>query len=278
MNDWCITGEKGWDIAEQDAKDRQQRYEENKKIKYRFRIPPNSEATVLWLDNLWYFLYEHSVRLNGYFSRMTCIQSKEDCPECLRGGRRIFGVASTIIRLTPYVTRKGEQRNYMKCPVVFSGKALENIKTQHQNMDKNMIGLVYRFRRGSDSKSCATGEDFTPIMQNGSVIRITDFEQLRKHCPQDERFEDWIKPFDYTEQFPFYPADVMRRKLGIPDPMGAAQPHGTESTDLNSIFGTNAVSVAPTPDSGAPANIDDLFAGGGSQQTETVPPDDDIPF
>jgi len=32
--------------------------------------------------------------------------------------------------------------------------------------------------------------------------KLTDFEQLRKHCPQDERFEDWIKPFElchYTD-------------------------------------------------------------------------------
>lgn len=184
---------------------------------WRFKLNKSSTGYVVFFDDLDTFLLEHQFQANGsYYNYETCIRDIEgECPLCESGNNPSLVSVATIFDLTEYKKKDGTIAPPRKKIIVLKKGGTERFLRKQEKLG-GLKHAKFEIYRSSDQKGEATGTDV-------EYEKVIDPEALREFCPENEKFEDWIKPFDYSEIFaPKSPAQI-RAIIGMSEPVGSSE-------------------------------------------------------
>ncbi|NCU31822.1 MAG: hypothetical protein EOM23_02540 [Candidatus Moranbacteria bacterium] len=214
------TGSEGRKFFDEEKQKQQEQLTSGNVRGYRFKLNQSATGYVVFLDDLDTFLLEHqyqSIKPDGkinYYNYETCIRDIEgECPLCENGNNPSLVSVSTIFDLTEYKKKDGTIAPPRKKIIVLKKGGTERFLRKQEKLGGLKLKKFEIFR-SSDQKGEATGTDV-------EFEKEVDPEVLRQFCPEKEKFEDWIKPYDYNEIFQPKSAAEIRRLIGIADPVGS---------------------------------------------------------
>lgn len=211
------TGKEGRSFFEEE-KQRQMEQSATGNVKgWRFKLNKSATGYIVFLDDLDTFLLEHQFQANGsYYNYETCIKDIEgECPLCDSNNNPSLISVSTVFDLSEYKKKDGTIAPPRKKIIVLKKGGTERFLRKQEKLG----GLKFKkfeIFRSSDQKGEATGTD-------AEFEKEIDSEVLRQFCPEKEKFEDWIKPYDYNEIFKPKEAVEIRRLIGLADPVGSSE-------------------------------------------------------
>ena len=211
------TGKDGRSFFEEEKKRQAEQSSIGNVRGWRFKLNKDSTGYIVFLDDIDTFLLEHQFQANGsYYNYETCIRDIEgECPLCENGSNASLVSVSTIFDLTEYKKKDGTIAPPRKKIIVLKKGGTERFLRKQEKLE----GLKFKkfeLFRSSDQKGEATGTDV-------EFEKEVDPEVLRQFCPETEKFEEWIKPYDYNEIFKPKDAAEIRRLIGISDPVGTSE-------------------------------------------------------
>jgi hypothetical protein len=204
---------------------------------FRFKLNQNSTGYMIFLDDIGErsFLLEHQFQTKkadgtiNYYNYETCIRDIEgECPLCDSGSRPTLVAVSTVFDLTEYTKKDGTIAGPRKKLIVLKKGGQDRFLRKQEKLG----GLKYKkfeVYRSSDQKAEATGTD-------AEFEKEIDPKVLEQFCPEDEKFEDWIKPFDYAEVFKPKTAQELRAAMGMSEPVGASEAQEPAKSSLKDLI------------------------------------------
>jgi hypothetical protein len=191
---------------------------------FRFYMKYDTEANVVFLDDLLFPIREHQLKdAKGYTRFETCIEELEgECPLCDSNMRSFLGFASTVIHLDP-VKKDGTKMPPTKKLIVIKQGAAKNW-LRRQKEYGSLKGKVFKLYRSSDSKSPTTGSDI-------EYKKDADWEKAKKMAPEGVDANEWIKPYDYKELFKPKSVQELRASMGISAPVGSEEADDSDLVD-----------------------------------------------
>ncbi len=200
-------------------------YAEDNVRQRRFYMKYDTEALVLYLDDLLFPVVEHSFKdSNGWTVFETCIEDIEgECPLCDNKTTKYLGFASTIIHINPYDKKGNLQPPTKKLIVIKQGASKNWLRRQKEY--GTLKGKIFNLYRSNDSKSATTGSDM-------EFKKNADWDRVAEKTPNGIKFEDWIAPYDYKDIFKPKTPSELRKILAIPDPVGSEKTRA-EQQDAN---------------------------------------------
>ena len=209
---WFAKGEEGRAKAKQADEEAKQRGE---KAFRRFRLEKDSSALITHLDTPDFFFYEHQLKLGPKtFRNVTCIRDSDNCPLDEQGLNPGYVLAGTVISHKPWKDKAGKIHKNQKQLIVYKGKARETILRKIEKNEGNIQYCVFEMSRGSSQTECATGED----MEFKKRLTAKEVKML---TPAGQDPNEFIKPFDYAEEFAPLTAKELRKIAGQAAPVGA---------------------------------------------------------
>jgi hypothetical protein len=160
------------------------------------------------------FLYEHNMKnpkTGKYGLTRTCRSEIDECALCESGDAPAYICAHTAIDTRTYVDNKGRTRSFEKVLLVTKSTAHNTLAKIRKKKGTLKYALI-EFSRSKDTEA-STGET---LLFEGFVKP----EKLRKHCPKDVKFEEWIAPFNYEEVFAPRPKEELEKLAGMAPPVG----------------------------------------------------------
>lgn len=222
---WYNEGEKG----AQKAKDEDSNRQKNFDSPFRFWLAPEKSTKFVFLDTDGFFFKEHNLNLNGHWRNWeTCISDlgEEECPICEQGFKYSYVAVFSIIDLTKYKDKQGNQVKASKKLLVLKTTARNKILKQKERREGNLTGCVFETTR-YNQKECSTGEDF-------EYLKRVPVEDLKEMAPQGVDAEEFVRPFDYIKLFNPKTAVELRRVIGAAPPVGSEDsPAATAQSDSN---------------------------------------------
>jgi hypothetical protein len=185
--------------------------------KWRFKLNKGATGYIIFLDNLDCFLKEHTYQANGsFYNYETCIKDIEgECPLCDSGNLPSLVSVATVLDLTEYQKKDGTTSGPRKRIIVLKKGGTERFLRKQEKLG-TLVMKKFEVFRSNDQKGESTGTDV-------EFEKEVDPEVLRQFCPKEEKFEEWIKPFNYEEIFQPKLADEVRALIGISPPVGATE-------------------------------------------------------
>lgn len=200
----------------------EQKQEENKAKTgiHRLYMRPDSEATLVVLDDLLFPVREHEFKdARGWKKFETCIQEVEgECAGCESNLRSYLAFVTTVIHIDPKKKDGTEQKPTKKLMVVKQGASKTWLKRQKEM--GTLKGKAFKLERSGDTKSPTTGS-------NIEFKKDADMEKVKSLAPEGIDKEEWVKPYDYKEIFKPKSPKELRAALGIGDPVG-----GEDDSDI----------------------------------------------
>jgi hypothetical protein len=224
------TGSEGRKFFQEEAARRAERSARDNVRNWRFKLNKGATGYFIFLDDLDTFLLEHQFKANGsYYNYETCIKDIEgECPLCESNNIPALVSVATIFDLTEYKKKDGTIAPPRKKIIVFKKGGTERFLRKQEKLG----GLKYKkfeVYRSMDEKGEATGTD-------AEFEKEVDPKVLEQFCPEDEKFEDWIKPFDYVEIFRPKSAAELRAAMGISEPVGASEAQEPAKSSLKDLI------------------------------------------
>jgi hypothetical protein len=196
----------------------------------RFKLKKNSTGHIVFFDDLDCFFLEHQFFANNnYYNFETCIKDIEgECPLCENTGTPALVSVATVFDLTERTRKDGSIIKPGKKVIVLKKGGTERFlrkqeKTQGLKMKK------FEIYRSSDPKGESTGTEI-------EFEKAVDIDALRQFCPENENFDDWIKPFDYSVLFAPKTVEELRKISGVGDPVGSAESKESAGAALHNLL------------------------------------------
>jgi hypothetical protein len=200
---WFATGDEGRERAKQADEEAKKRRE---KQFDRFFLAKDSSALVTFLDTPAFFFYEHQLKIGKSFhNHFTCIRDFDECPIDAAGFNPSYVLAGTIISHKPWKDKNNKVHNNQKQKIIFKGRARENIIRKIDKNDGDIKGCVFEMNRGSSDTECATGEDF-------ELKKRLSPKELKMLVPTGQDAAEFLKPFNYMEEFAPLSAKELRKE------------------------------------------------------------------
>jgi len=184
---------------------------------WRFKLNKGATGYIIFFDNLDTFLLEHQFQANGsYYNYETCIRDIEgECPLCESNNASALISVATVFDLTEYKKKDGTLAKPRKKIVVFKKGGTERFLRKQEKLN----GLKFKkfeVYRSMDQKGEATGTEV-------EFEKEIDPKVLEQFCPEGEKFEDWIQPYNYADIFKPKSAAELRAAMGMSEPVGASE-------------------------------------------------------
>ena len=224
------TGKEGREFFKEEAARRAEKSAGDNARNWRFKLNKGATGYIIFLDDLDCFLLEHQFQANGsYYNYETCIRDIEgECELCDSNNTPALVSVATIFDLTEYKKKDGTIAPPRKKIIVFKKGGTERFLRKQEKLG----GLKYKkfeVYRSMDQKGEATGTD-------AEFEKEIDPKVLEQFCPEDEKFEDWIKPFDYAEIFKPKTAAELRAAMGMSEPVGASEAQEPAKASLKDLI------------------------------------------
>jgi hypothetical protein len=220
---------------------------------FRFYCQPGEVREVvvvdMWLEEV-FFRHEHNLknpRSGKWDIYCACIRDHANCPVCDNTDRgSYFAMYLTVIDLTPFETRDGEQVMWSKKLLVVKQQQHKKFvrleaRAKSEGLEAGMRGMVLTMTRDTD-KDAAIGNE---IEWNNEVISEEDL-QTYVTTYRDQQGKDHevlgYEPFDYNALFPLPTEQQLRSLVG-----GRAGP-GTRDGDDSAIGRSRSGRPAPRGD------------------------------
>lgn len=168
-----------------------------------FFLPQGESATVVVLDAVPHFFYEHRWKgPEGKWNRMeVCL--KEDnvpCPACAKLGKPgTWVMALTMIDTRPYTPKSGPNAGKTikrsRKLLLGKGNVLDKWDRWFQTNGRNFRGAVFKIHRSKAQKSANSGDDFDFVKRlteaeiatyGKELTQLTDYEKAFKPLAPDE--------------------------------------------------------------------------------------------
>ena len=141
---------------------------------------------IIFLDDPGVGFARHTLKIGENFESLTCLDA--DCPMCAKGYWKTPCIVFSILDLTPWKDKQGNEKKYFKKTLLIKGKAMmELISVRRDANGGTLAGLKMSVLR-TDDKAPNSGDDF-------SVLGKVDLSKL----PVDDKKD--IQPFNYEELF-----------------------------------------------------------------------------
>jgi hypothetical protein len=207
----------------------------------RFKLKPGEKAKIIFLENPYVWLYEHTINVDGRWENFTCTSDKETCPLCQTNNKQSAILVTTVLDCRKSISNKtGKEYQYQKSLLVMKGKGIRAIMRQF--LEGNKVDLTHysmEVERDVDKQSVSCGEFLTL----GKKLSVSTLEALAKKLELDPK--EYLKPFDYFAILAPKSDKELRLIAGIPDPMGSSE----ETDELDDLgFGLGEEVPAATED------------------------------
>jgi len=196
-----IQGEKmSWFATGKDGMAKAEEYESNlslirnTKRSFWFRLKRGETCRITFLDNPEFFFKIHTVKVEDRYLPITCISDVETCPLCEAGNTPSYVRAGTIINHNEFRAKNGNVYKNQKQVIVFKSIAKKVIAKLAKNNNKTLQYAVVEVERTDAPKSLQSGDLF-------DFLKRLNAEKVKKFAPPDVDPDEWIKPFDYAEEF-----------------------------------------------------------------------------
>lgn len=88
------------------------------------------------------------------------------------------------------------------------------------------------------------------VMDDYEFLKRATLEEIRELCPENEKIEEWTKPFNYMELFAPKSAADLRKVVGAAAPVGAKDGPSTSRKDRDSSAGEGEKKAENPPANG----------------------------
>jgi len=170
--------------------------------KYRFFVRPGESSKVVFLDDIWFVVWEHRFTIGkDRYNYETCIDDVEgECPLCDAGVGRYVAVATTVLNL--WKDKEGKFRVSKK--LLVAKRDAKDRLVRRQNALGGLKGKVFVIYRDKSKTSNSVGTDI-------EYEKDIDLSSLKEYCPKGVEFEEWIKPYNYPEIFKPKSVDALKK-------------------------------------------------------------------
>jgi len=225
------SGKSAREESERVVAESKKRQEEAGKMPFRFYMNQNDEKSFIILDEEPKFLrWEHEEwdSRNKKMKYHGCISATDNCPACdSLEYRSYFAMYLTIIDLTPFTTKKGDD-------VEFSKKLLVVKQNQHKlfwrKFDKSgsLRGMLFdSFRdKKTDARIGGTIELAETLTEDELQDYVREYED-RDGKPQTED----VEPYDYLDLFPEVTLEDLEKTFGTAPAAGSSRQAAKELED-----------------------------------------------
>ena len=227
----------------------------------RIWLKPNSNATLIYLDDAGFNFYEHAIEVPGQKLPVyvTCTGRANGCKACMAGVRSYHITLYSVCDTTKWVDNQGNEHKNEKRIHALKAESALALAEKSQRWGGLVGRPVIVTRKGQ--RDAAAGSDFEPVMKNGQqVLYKLDLNK------------DTHRPFDYEK---IYAPKSDEEMIGLLQ-MGGY--------DVSRLRGTASVSKGYSAQNSGSIDIENDFgeAQTVSPQTENeaspVGKEDDVPF
>lgn len=152
---------------------------------FRFWIKAKEKRNIMFLDDQAFAVWEHVVPLNGGYENYTCSRDAS-CPHCGNRRNATYCQYYTVLDLTPYTNKKGEEKKFSKKAFPAKGSAIDVLARRRQEQGGSLVGCIFEANRDTD-KSPNCGNDFI-------FIKKGDITQVEKDIAKPYDFEAMLAP------------------------------------------------------------------------------------
>jgi len=153
MSSWFKKGDEARKALEEREKLQQQMKEKNY---VKFYLKPDTEASVIFVDDEGFWCETHTVKTGAGFRTVTCSAGMKPCPICMQLGDRPQGVLCyTVIDLRPYVKKDGTVVKFTKS-LLMAKRTLAKQLDDYKKKFGSLVGVKFILKRYTD-KDAACG-------------------------------------------------------------------------------------------------------------------------
>lgn len=216
---------------EEKAKVRKEARQLANSMPFRYYTPVGETREVIIVDEEFsFFRNEHNLKnpaTNRFDLFTPCIDEVANCPVCSAHGSKpsYFAMYLTVIDLTPYTTRDGDQVEWSKKLLVAklsSQKKLARLYERHGTLR----GMVLELSRDSDKDPSIGGTiEFIEFMEEADLeTYVTEYTDKDGKVHEVVGFE----PFNYEELFPDMTEEELERMAGSGEEAAVGSRRGSE--------------------------------------------------
>lgn len=259
------TGAQGYAKMQEEAERQEARREAREamsEMPFRFYCPVGETREICIIDaEPAFWRYEHNLKNpdTGHYDIYTaCINEHANCPVCAKSERpAYFAMLLTIIDLTPYENRNGEEVPWSKkllCVKPAQQKKIMRLFEQHGTLR----GMVLEMTRDGE-KDASIGNDIV-FVEFFDEDLLAQYETTYLDKKDKEHEVIGHEPFDYDALFPLPTEEQLRAIVG-----GRAEP-GSRSHDRAALRGN------PRGRGGRDTGAGDDWDRGSAPTTRRAPP------
>lgn len=154
----------------------------------RFMLKANEEATIVFVDETPFFVWEHNLKVGGKWGNyVTCTKEVSACDTCNSGDKSTYTGYLTIIDMRTFIKRDGTQVSKRKILYPAKGstiKRLEDLKKKHGGLR----GLAFKVKRYTkDDPNCGTDFEYIKTVNlTGDYSTKIDYEKILAPATPEE--------------------------------------------------------------------------------------------
>lgn len=178
----------------------------------------NGQKTrVMFLDDPDFYLKRHTVKVNGKWDTVTCLDDEGTCPGCISGSIASMCVACTVLTMEGYKAQSGKEYKYQKQLLIVKGDAMTHLFSMLRKRGTLKYAVV-ELSRGTQAKSPAIG-----AYDYEGKFSPEKFENFKKALPafikinteKDIPVSQYLQPFDYEKVLAPLPMEQMAKLFGV---------------------------------------------------------------
>ena len=183
---------------------------------FRFFVPKGEEKEIVILDKSIRHglgITQHRLKnKEGHWSRFEpCIGNDDDCPLCKGGNKATYYIMLSILDLSGYTDKKGNEVPYSKRLLAITSNQLEEFTDLEEGNNGSLRGMYLVMKRGNSDTSYSNGSP--KALKGGKVFQVYSEDELVEEygnaVKKDKKTGEVIKsenaditPFNYKKLFP----------------------------------------------------------------------------